>query len=194
MLGYPQEALQLAITGRHSLARAYNRACTARLFALQARAHAALGETRQAAHAVVESEHAFEHSDSDAKPEWARFIDDAYLSGEYAKTFGDLCRPVESTRFARHSIATARTQRRARREAFSQAALAHAALAHQDLETAVRAAHRAVACVTDFPPQLHTHDGKTIILAEALIAEGICAEVTPDLAEGYAGMLTPTPE
>ncbi|MGB8994089.1 MAG: hypothetical protein WCC65_02110 [Pseudonocardiaceae bacterium] len=28
-------------------------------------------------------------------------------------------------------------------------------------------------------------------LADALIAQGICAEVTPDLAEGYAGMLTP---
>jgi hypothetical protein len=28
-------------------------------------------------------------------------------------------------------------------------------------------------------------------LADTLIAEGICAEVTPDLAEGYAGMLTP---
>ncbi len=92
----------------------------------------------------------------------------------------------------------------------------------------------AVACVTDFPPRLHTRDGKAIILAagkkitvpadilpalrpllsgqpadiheittatgidtgalaDALITEGICAEVTPDLAEGYAGMLTPTP-
>lgn len=89
-----------------------------------------------------------------------------------------------------------------------------------------------VACVTDFPPQLQTRNGKTIILAagkkitvpadalpalrpllsgqpanihaittatgidaaalaNALIAEGICAEVTPDLAEGYAGMLIP---
>lgn len=93
----------------------------------------------------------------------------------------------------------------------------------------------AVACVTDFPPQLHTHDGKAIILAagkkitvpadalpalhpllsghpasiheitnttgvdasalaDALIAEGICAEVTPDLAEGYAGMLSSVPQ
>jgi hypothetical protein len=92
----------------------------------------------------------------------------------------------------------------------------------------------AVACVTDFPPQLHTRDGKAVILAagkkitvpaealpalrpllsgqpagiheittatgvdaavlaEALITEGICAEITPDLAEGYAGMLTPKP-
>jgi hypothetical protein len=90
-----------------------------------------------------------------------------------------------------------------------------------------------VACVTDFPPQLHTHDGKAVILAagkkitvpanalpalhpllgghpasiheitratgvdvaalaDVLIAEGICAEVTPDLAEGYADMLTLT--
>jgi hypothetical protein len=93
---------------------------------------------------VVESEHAVEYVDAGAEPEWARFIDDAYLSGEYAKTFGDLGRPVESTRFARHSIATARTQRHARRQAFSQPALAHAALARKDPETAVRAAHRAV--------------------------------------------------
>ena len=56
--------------------------------------------------------------------------------------------------------------------------------------------------MTDFPPQLHTHDGKIIILAagkkitalaDTLIAQGICAELTPDLAEGYADMLTPTP-
>ncbi|MGH3815965.1 MAG: JmjC domain-containing protein [Pseudonocardiaceae bacterium] len=92
----------------------------------------------------------------------------------------------------------------------------------------------AVACVTDFPPQLQTRDGKAVILAagkkitvpadalpalrpllsgqpasiheittttgidtaalaDALIAEGICAELTPDLAEGYADMLTPDP-
>ncbi|MGH3943827.1 MAG: hypothetical protein ACRDSI_02065 [Pseudonocardiaceae bacterium] len=62
----------------------------------------------------------------------------------------------------------------------------------------------AVACVTDFPPQLETRGGKAIILAagkkitvpadalaDALIGEGICAEVTPDFAEGYADMLTP---
>lgn len=92
----------------------------------------------------------------------------------------------------------------------------------------------AVACVTDFPPQLKTSDGKAVILAagkkitvpanalpalrpllsgqpaniheittatgidtaalaNTLIEQGICAELTPDLAEGYADMLTPTP-
>jgi len=99
MLGYPREALQLATTGRHGLSRAYSPACASRLFALQAGAHAALGDTTAAVRAVVESERAFEHIDTDAEPEWARFIDNAYLSGEWANTFADLQRPVESTRF-----------------------------------------------------------------------------------------------
>lgn len=91
-----------------------------------------------------------------------------------------------------------------------------------------------VVCVTAFPPQLETYDGKSIIvaagkkitvpadtlpalrpllsgqpvsiheittatgvdattLADALIAQGICAELTPDLAEGYAGMFISKP-
>ena len=69
MLGYPRETLQLAITGRHGLARAHSPACAVRLLALQARAHAALGEIKQAAHAVVKSEHALEHVDTGAEPE-----------------------------------------------------------------------------------------------------------------------------
>ncbi|MCA1703831.1 MAG: transcriptional regulator, partial [Actinobacteria bacterium] len=60
MLGHPREALQLATTGRHGLIRVFNPACSADLWALQARAHATLGEEKKAAHAVVESERAFE--------------------------------------------------------------------------------------------------------------------------------------
>lgn len=144
MLGYPREALQLATTGRHGLVRATSPACFADLWALQARAHAALGDTKAAAHAVVESERVFERVDAGAEPEWARFIDDAYLSGEWANTFGDLARPAESARFARRSIFAAARQNRARRGALSQAALARAALTRRDLEAALGAAHRAV--------------------------------------------------
>lgn len=61
-----------------------------------------------------------------------------------ANTFVDLARPVEAMRFARRSISVAADQNRARREALSQAALARAALTKRDLETALRAAHRAV--------------------------------------------------
>jgi len=146
MLGHPQEALQLATAGRHGLTRAYSPACAADLWALQARAHGALGESREAAHAVAESERAFERIERDNEPEWARFIDPAYLAGEWANAFGDITRPIESTRFARRSAAEARHQKRARRGALSQTALARAARTsgQVDLDVAVHHAHRAL--------------------------------------------------
>lgn len=143
-LGHPREALQLASTGRHGLARAYSPACAADLWALGARAYANLGDAKAAAHAVAESECAFESVDAGEEPEWARFIDDAYLSGEWANAFGDLRRPTEAARFARRSISAAASQNRARRGALSQAALARAALIRRDLDSALHAAHRAV--------------------------------------------------
>lgn len=144
MLDYPREALQLATAGRHGLSRAYSPTCAARLWTLQAGAHVALGDSAGAVHAVIEAEHASEGTNSDAEPEWARFIDDAYLSGEWASIFADLQRPVESARFAQRSIAQASQSQRARREVFSQSALARAGLTRRDLDTALRAAHRAI--------------------------------------------------
>ncbi len=146
MLGYPEEALQLATAGRHGLTRAYSPACAADLWALQARAHAALGESHEAAHSVAQSEAAFDNVQRDDEPEWARFIDTAYLAGEWANAFGDIARPVESTRFARRSAAEARNQKRARRGALSQTALARAALisGNVDLDVAVHNANRAL--------------------------------------------------
>ncbi|MGH3901787.1 MAG: hypothetical protein ACRDTA_26735 [Pseudonocardiaceae bacterium] len=146
MLGHPHEALQLVTAGRHGLARAYSPACAADLWALAARAHATLGESREAAHAVAQSEAAFAHVQRDDEPEWARFIDTAYLAGEWANAFGDITRPVESIRFARRSVAEARNQKRARRGALSQTALARAALTsgNVDLDAAVHNANRAL--------------------------------------------------
>lgn len=146
MLGYPREALQLAITGRHGLARAHSPACAvaARLLALEGRAHAALGDTKAAVRAVVESERAFERVDAEAEPEWARFIDSAALNSVWADTFLDLSRPVEAARFARRSISAAASQNLAPCGARSQAMLARAALIRRDLDAALHAAHRAV--------------------------------------------------
>ncbi|MGH3905526.1 MAG: hypothetical protein ACRDTE_15270 [Pseudonocardiaceae bacterium] len=143
-LGYPREALRLATSGRHGLTRADSPATTARLWALQARAHAALGDPAAAAHAVIESERAFERINPDTEPEWARFNDEVYLSGKWADTFVELGRPVEATRFARRSVSAAAEQNRARREALSQIALARAALARRNLDAALHAAHRAL--------------------------------------------------
>ncbi|MGH3771963.1 MAG: hypothetical protein ACRDRW_11310 [Pseudonocardiaceae bacterium] len=144
MLGHPREALQLATAGRHGLTRAYSPACAARLWALQSLAHASLGESREAAHAVAQSELAFERVHRDDEPEWARFIDTAYLTGEWANAFGDIARPVESTRFAHHSATEARHQNRARRGALSHATLARAALTTGNLDQAIHNAHRAL--------------------------------------------------
>ncbi|MGH3871122.1 MAG: hypothetical protein ACRDSR_06320 [Pseudonocardiaceae bacterium] len=146
MVGHPREALHLASAGRHGLSRAYSPACAADLWALQGRAHAILGEVREAARAVAASEAAFDQVHRGDEPEWARFIDTAYLAGEWANAFGDIVRPVESTRFARRSAAEARNQKRARRGALSQAALARAALTSDslDLEAAVHNANRAL--------------------------------------------------
>ncbi|HEU0086716.1 MAG TPA: hypothetical protein VFQ77_03560 [Pseudonocardiaceae bacterium] len=134
----------MAVTGRHGLTRVRNLACTAELWAAQARAHAALGDPTAAVHAVLESERAFERIDAEDAPEWTRFIDSAYLAGQWAEVFVDLGRPVEAARFARRSISATADQNRARREALSQVALARAGLARRDLDAALRAAHRAV--------------------------------------------------
>lgn len=144
MLGYPREALRVATTGRHGLVRAFSPACAADLWALQARAHAVLGDAKAAVHAVVESERAFERVVVENEPGWARFIDDANLSCHWAEAFVALQRPTEATRFARRSVRAAASQNRARRGAFSQAALARAALDRKDLDAALRAAHRVV--------------------------------------------------
>jgi len=113
---------------------------------LQARAHATLGEAKDAAHAVAQSEAAFGKVHRVEEPEWARFIDTAYLAGEWANAFGEISRPVESARFARRSAAEARNQKRARRGALSRAALARAALTGRDvdLDAAVHNAEQAL--------------------------------------------------
>ena len=138
LLGHPDEGRRLAQAGRAGLSRRTpeSRACLADLWALEGRALARLGDKQAAARAVVESEHAYSNVDHDAEPEWARFIDPAYLNGEHANTFRDLGDNDQATVFARRSIAHAKSQQRARRGAMSQAALAAAHLQNRDLEAA----------------------------------------------------------
>jgi len=70
------------------------------------------------------------------EPEWARFIDKAYLNGEYAHTFRGLDRPDETAAFAARSAEEAYQQNRGRRGSLAHATLARAAMAHHDLESA----------------------------------------------------------
>lgn len=136
LLGNPAEGRRLAQAGRQGLSRATSPACLADLWCLEARALALLDDKSAATRAVVESERAYERVNLDAEPDWAAFIDPAYLHGEHANTFRDLGDAKAAEEHARCSIGHARMQKRARRGAMSQAALAVSHLQRGDLEAA----------------------------------------------------------
>ncbi|MFD8967219.1 transcriptional regulator [Streptomyces sp. NPDC059568] len=142
LLGDPAEGRRLAQAGRHGLSRADSPACLADLWCLEARALALLGEKSAAAHAVAQSEKAYERVRLDEEPAWAAFIDPAYLHGEHANTFRDLDDPSAAEEHARRSITHAKMQKRARRGAMSQAALAVSHLQRRDLDSAYAAGIR----------------------------------------------------
>lgn len=79
---------------------------------------------------------------ADLRADWAAFIDPAYLHGEHANTFRDLGEPEAAEEHARRSISHAAMQKRARRGAMSQAALAVSHLQRRDLEAAYSAGLR----------------------------------------------------
>ncbi|MFI5779520.1 hypothetical protein [Nocardia sp. NPDC051570] len=144
LLGHPQEGRRLAQVGRQGLAKVSSPACLADLWTLEARALATMGEKRDTAHAINEAERAFDQIDRDNEPEWARFIDPAYICGEWANAFRDLGLPEDAAPHARRSINYARGQNRARRGALSHAALAITHIQSRDLEAAYVAAVRTV--------------------------------------------------
>jgi hypothetical protein len=143
LMGHPDHGAQLARTGVAGLERGNSPACLARLRVLQARAEAAMGDATAATHSVHLSARAWEAIQPENEPEWARFIDAAYLNGEYAHTFRNLNRSTETTMFAQRSADDAAKSNRPRREVLANVALARAALVDHDLATATAAATRA---------------------------------------------------
>ncbi|MEU0719037.1 transcriptional regulator [Streptomyces lavendulocolor] len=142
LLGNPAEGRRLAQAGRQGLSRADSPACLADLWCLEARALALLDDKVAAARAVVQSERVYERANLDDEPDWAAFIDPAYLHGEHANTFRDLGKPKAAEEHARRSIEYAKMQNRARRGAMSQAALAVSHLQRRDLDAAYAAGLR----------------------------------------------------
>ncbi|MEU7763577.1 hypothetical protein AB0B25_00405 [Nocardia sp. NPDC049190] len=144
LLGHPKEGRRLAQAGRQGLSKVNSPACLSDLWTLEARALATIGDKVGTAHAVNAAERAFAGIQPDREPEWARFIDQAYICGEWANAFRDLGRPDEAAPHARRSIAYARKQNRARRGALSHAALAVTHIQNRDLEAAYAAGLRTV--------------------------------------------------
>jgi hypothetical protein len=138
LLGHPDEGRRLAQAGRAGLSRTpESDTCLADLWALEGRALAKLGDKAGARRAVTQSEAAYAKvTPTSEESEWARYIDPAYLNGEHAQTFQDIDDPTTAATYARLSIDHARAQKRARRGAMSQAALAVSHLKRRDLEAA----------------------------------------------------------
>ncbi|WP_165986684.1 transcriptional regulator [Streptomyces sp. YIM 98790] len=136
LMGHPEEGRRLAQAGRAGLKKRTSPACLADLWALEARAWAKLGDKRAAISAVRNSETAYENVRLDEEPQWAAFIDPAYLHGEHANTFRDLEEVAAIKEHAQRSIEHAHKQKRARRGAMSHAALATSHLQRGDLEAA----------------------------------------------------------
>jgi hypothetical protein len=137
LLGYPHEAYMLARAGQRAITIEDSPACLADLQILEARALAALpGQSAEAAQAIARAERTFAQVVPDNEPEWARFIDRAYLFGEAAHCFRDIGDPGQISRFAAESAAEAGRQKRARRGALSEAALAVADLQDSQVEAA----------------------------------------------------------
>ncbi|MEU5589616.1 transcriptional regulator [Streptomyces chrestomyceticus] len=136
LVGHPAEGRRLAQAGRHGLAKTTSNACLADLWTLEARALAVLGESKAAARAVDAAQTAYAKVDLAEEPEWAAFIDPAYLGGEWANAFRDMGRPDHAEEHAQASIRHAERQNRARRGAMSQAVVAVSHLQRNDLEAA----------------------------------------------------------
>jgi hypothetical protein len=128
LTGDPVEGVKLAAAGRHGLVRGHSRACRADLLALQARAEAAMGEARAAATHVAASQAAFADVEAADEAPWAKFIDVAYLNGEWSNALMDAGDPANAAVFARISAKDAARQGRARRGSLARAALARVAL------------------------------------------------------------------
>ncbi|MFD4674884.1 hypothetical protein ACFWNN_34525 [Lentzea sp. NPDC058450] len=134
-----------------------------------------MGDRKAAAKSVHLSEVTFENVSVEDEPEWARFIDPAYLNGEHAHTFRDLERADEASRFAQLSIAEAERQNRARRGSMAQAALARASINSHDLEAAASAgmaaaklaatvkSSRSVEAVADLRVRLRHHSASPAV-------------------------------
>jgi hypothetical protein len=99
-----------------------------------------LGDRAAAQRSVLESQRAAGRINHGDESEWAKFIDPAYLNGEYANAFRDIEQTDQMEAFATTSAHEAAKQNRARRGSLAHATLARTALARRDLEAAAASA------------------------------------------------------
>ncbi|MGW5336595.1 regulator [Streptomyces bauhiniae] len=168
-LGHGREAVQLARVAQQGVGTGATPVVQALLHAVEARAHAVLGETRACTGALVRAERALETArPGDDVPHWARFFDEAQLADELGHSHRDLHQFRAAAQHAERSLRL-RSAAHARSRLFSRVVLATARLALGDLdlactlaaEAATQAAEmrsvRAVEYIRDFERRLEPY-------------------------------------
>ncbi len=150
-LGHPGEGLRLARAGRHGLRGLRAPAALTDLYVLEARALSGLGRSTDTAATIAQAEKTFDLLNPANEPEWAKFIDEPYITGEIANSLRDIGDPAEARRYAGQSVEAARKQNRGRRGALSQTVVAVSFTQQNDLEGAVTAGHQAIDIAAGVP-------------------------------------------
>jgi hypothetical protein len=150
-LGHPSEGLSLAQAGRHGLRGLTAPAALTDLLVLEARAHAVMGDAMSTVHAIDAAERSYDQIAPQNEAEWARFIDEGYVTGEIANSLRDIRDSGNADRFATQSVAACRLQNRNRRASLSYAALAASHVQRNDLEAAADAATHALDMANGVP-------------------------------------------
>jgi hypothetical protein len=135
-LGQHEEAMQLARAGAGRLHEGpANPELVARLLAMEARGHAALGESAASARLLLRAEQTLDHAPAAERSEWVSRFDEASLAGEAARCLRRLGRLGDARRQAERVIAL-RPGDRARSRAFGQLILAQVLIQERNLDEA----------------------------------------------------------
>lgn len=134
-LGHPREAVQLARAAQQGAKGAATPAAMAVFYAVEARGHGLLGDSRGCSAALTKAESALTAATQENEPAWTGFFDEAQLADEFGHCYRDLGEPRMAQRFAERSL-NLRSESYARSKAFCQTVLAAAFLGQGELEQA----------------------------------------------------------
>ncbi len=110
-----------------------------------------MGRSTDTAATIAQAEKTFDLINTANEPEWAKFIDEPYISGEIANSLRDIGDPAEAHRYAGQSVEAARRQNRGRRGSLSQTVIAVSFTQQNDLESAIVASHKAIDIAAGVP-------------------------------------------
>ncbi|GAB2575783.1 hypothetical protein GCM10027168_05940 [Streptomyces capparidis] len=151
-LGDYREALDIVHAALQKGASVTTPAGRAVLYAMEARAHAALGDVRATNTALAQAERHFEAVRPTEEPEWLAYFDAGELADEFGHCLVALGRGREARRYAAAAL-SCRTSKYARSAVFTRFTLANAYLLDREVERSCEVALQALPGVVDIQSQ-----------------------------------------